>query len=233
MELNREEYRKRYGTWAGLCPVFLALLLTGCAARTPPQEASATAASGALRGFVQADSTASVEEPASDAMRRVPDSDIQAVQASMAKTMGDKGRLVIPSLGVDVLLQDVSAGTSAYAQQVTDEEDSAAWFDRGSSYGGGCQVFVADHNYQGFSAIEDAVPGETALYWLHDGEVTPYRCLDVFHGQNTGRFIADGGGNDITRDNVGGLALYTCLNDWQHIAIAEFEPVFSVEQGIS
>lgn len=118
--------------------------------------------------------------------------------SSSNKKMGTAGRLEIPSVGVSVPLY------SGMSQSIVDAKNSAAYF----TYG--CQKVIADHNYQGFSAIRNCKPGTTATIYTSKGQ-TVYKCVKVTTGKNTGE-IVDAEGNNIYSYNSGGLCMYTCAD---------------------
>lgn len=74
----------------------------------------------------------------------------ESVLAEMQRRPGMNGRLVIPSVGVNVALFD------GHAQRFVDAKDSAAYFLAGNT------MLVGDHWNQGFSKIKTATPGR----WL-------------------------------------------------------------------
>lgn len=132
---------------------------------------------------------------------------------------GAVGRWVIPSVGVDVACFSYVLGVDDgdYGQAIGDAPDSAAY----SAYGS--QYLIADHNYQGFSAIAYCSVG-TKAYMDVGTSRTEYVCTGIEYGHNTSTTITDDEYNDIAYDNSGGITLYTCKNGWQNIVIVYFTP---------
>lgn len=132
---------------------------------------------------------------------------------------GAVGRWVIPSVGVDVACFSYVLGVDDgdYGQAIGDAPDSAAY----SAYGS--QYLIADHNYQGFSAIEYCSVG-TKAYMNVGTSRTEYVCTGIEYGHNTSTTITDDKYNDIAYGNSGGVTLYTCRNGWQNIVIVYFTP---------
>ena len=122
------------------------------------------------------------------------------------------GRLTIPDVKIDVAL------FGSNAQEVVDAKDSAAYFKSGDSY------IIGDHWYSGFERIRDCKKGTSAF--VDTGEkVTEYVCIDVILGHNTGKLLTDMNYNSVMYGvNPNGITLYTCVNGWQNIRIAFFEP---------
>lgn len=117
-------------------------------------------------------------------------------------------RLTIPSVGVNVACFRASSNLQAYV----DASDSAALF----SYG--YQDVIADHRHQGFSAMKGSAIGSYA-YLDYGSYKQTYVCVANFKGHNTGSSLTDLEGNDIAYMNEGGLAMYTCNENWQNVTI--------------
>ena len=117
---------------------------------------------------------------------------------------GSHGRLEIPSIGISVPLYN-----DGDKQKIVDEPDSAVWFKFG------VQDCIADHNYQGFSKINDVVPEETVAVILSPDKRVEYICFR----SEVGHIISSGGMNKlrdahwdyVNLQNPGGLCIYTCL----------------------
>ena len=138
----------------------------------------------------------------------------------MAENDGMVGRLYIPDLGIDVAAYDVTKDGAAIRQKVTDDEDSAAYFRAGT------ETIIADHTDQGFSVIENAVPGETVAYMLKGKTCEKYICVEADQGQNTTRDLYDKNGVSFTkRNDEGGFVTYTCYIGWEIIRYAVWMPV--------
>ena len=122
-------------------------------------------------------------------------------------------RLTIPSVGVDVACFWASNNLQAYI----DASDSAAFF----SYG--YQDVIADHRHQGFSAMKGSAIGSYA-YLDYGSYKKTYVCVANFKGHNTGSSLTDLEGNDIAYMNEGGIAMYTCNENWQNVTITLWQP---------
>lgn len=122
------------------------------------------------------------------------------------------GRLTIPDVKIDVAIFKTNA------QKVVDAKDSAAYFRSGDT------DVVADHWYSGFERIRDCKYGTVA--YVDTGEkVIEYVCTEVILGHNTGKDLTDLNYVSIlTGKNPKGITLYTCVNGWQNVRIAFFEP---------
>lgn len=137
--------------------------------------------------------------------------------------LGTAGRLTIPSVGIDVALYACSS-RSEYAieqQQIVDAADSAAYLD--PTYIDG--HIVADHQNQGFSALNDCIPYETYAYIYTASSTQRYICIGVGSGQNLGNDLLDWNGTSLNYGAItGGLAMYTCNQDSVHVTITYWEP---------
>lgn len=169
--------------------------------------------------------------PASDAdpARKTPCDSVNTLSGTEyveSMPWASKGRLVIPDLHISVALYDVSGGNDEEMQDATDGADSAAWIDW-SSAGHPEQPVIADHNDQGFDRLKGAVPGKTLAYIEVNGVRTWYRCLANEKGKNQGDHLEGQDGRNVMEENLDGIAAYTCLADWKHVRIVEWEPVHS------
>lgn len=143
-------------------------------------------------------------------------------------TLGEEmGRLSIPDVGIDVALY--YAGTQDDAdtkQQIVDQHDSALWMDTTDSYKDG-QPIIADHCDQAFASLRYVVANETIAYiTLPDGSTNKYKCVDFMFGKNDEKFIYDNKGNDAGAQNKGGIAMYTCDDNWQNVILTYWQPLF-------
>lgn len=144
--------------------------------------------------------------------------DTTVVAAEMKSRNRMIGRLVIPSVGVDVAL------FNSYTQGIVDRQDSAGTY----RYNGG-QMVIADHKNQGFSAMKASVPNETIAY-INDGEtIEVYICVDNNIGSNKATGIPydllDCNGNSIYLQNAGGICMYTCNDHWSNITYTYWQPI--------
>ena len=118
------------------------------------------------------------------------------------------GRFVCPKLKLDVgLYRSDTHNAGANAQQITDRTDSAALM----PYGDG--AVISDHDFQGFSALLDAVPGEEARILLDGGDVMRLVCVDAQDGEKSMDIrLIDG---TSLRDAIGKqqVSVYTCTNE--------------------
>ena len=122
------------------------------------------------------------------------------------------GRWKIPAVNIDV------ACYGNNAQVTVDNVDSAAYY-----VNSGHQV-IADHNYQGFSAIGSCKPGTLAYLEKRDGQVVSYYCVAVIKGHNTEDALTDESYVSIDKLYPGTLVNYTCNENWQNVTIAFFQP---------
>lgn len=148
--------------------------------------------------------------------------DTTVVAAEMESRNRMIGRLVIPSVGVDVAL------FNSYTQGIVDRQDSAGTY----RYNGG-QMVIADHKNQGFALTKLSIPGVTIAY-INDGQtVTPYICIDNNVGSNKSNGIPydllDCNGESIYLQNEGGLCMYTCNQHWSSITYTYWQPIEEVK----
>ena len=117
---------------------------------------------------------------------------------------GFQGMINIPSLGVVV---PVYCGEPS--QSICDAPNSASL----QLYSLGVKDIIADHNYQGFSKIRNAVVGKTILYYKGQ----KYICSENVNGTNNKAGLIYPSGADI-KYGPSDLYLYTC-NDWGGVSI--------------
>lgn len=129
------------------------------------------------------------------------------------KLKGNVGRLVIPSLNMNIALYtaDSLKDDRPYGQRiqsVVDEWDSAAYLeDIEGVYG---MTRIADHNYQGFDNMRELTVNETKGY-IHFGTSRhDIVCTALFNGYNIYEDLTDLDGESIRGKNDGGYCLYTC-----------------------
>lgn len=157
--------------------------------------------------------TESIEpEPIEQTIISQEETHVETVTEEIARR-GNIGRLVIPSVGVNVAVFEVSL-YDEYNQAIVDGLDSAAHMSDSINHYG--FIIVGDHVYQGFSAIKNSVVGSTTMYINKGTHQENYICTDIFIGYNgyggkSGMF--DINGNDVAGRNDGGLCLYTCNAD--------------------
>lgn len=85
-------------------------------------------------------------------------------------------------------------------------------------------TIICDHSYQGFSRIANCKVGDMAQIVLPDGAAIEYEVTANFTGHNTEKELTDENGNDVVKDNLGGIILYTCLDSWENIRIVFLQP---------
>lgn len=117
------------------------------------------------------------------------------------------GRLRIPQYNISIPLY------SGMAQGIVDANNSAATYPLN-----GVSV-IADHwNQNGFSAIRNMAVGTRVYIDNPDGSTAQHTVTWCGRGYNmsTALLFSD---NSPVDNRYGGLLLYTCMNDWQNIAI--------------
>ena len=119
----------------------------------------------------------------------------ESVLAEMQRRPGMNGRLVIPSVGVNVALFD------GHAQRFVDAKDSAAYFLAGNT------MLVGDHWNQGFSKIKNCHAG-TLAYIYRGTSVQTLTCTGVCSGINGDSDLLYADGSSATMG--GGTLMYTC-----------------------
>ena len=133
---------------------------------------------------------------------------------------GDIGRLRIPSFEIDVALFECEPKSNS--QVIVNAVDSAAYI-RYSEFNG--RDIIADHNFQGFEGIKQAIPGETCAF-INSGEnIETYVCVSVFQGNNIQDDITDMDGNSVVYQDDGLLCMYTCNETWDSITITLWKQV--------
>ena len=139
--------------------------------------------------------------------------------ASDAGQLGDSGRLYIPALGIDVAVYYAHESDGTAAQQAGDAYDSAVY----TPHEGG-QPYIADHWNQGFAGLRTCQPG-TLAYWKHKDRIDVLYCTRYLDGRNDGIYILTEDGENCYFLNEGGLFMYTCKEDWQHVAVTFWQPI--------
>ena len=145
---------------------------------------------------------------------------------------GDKGRLIIPSVGVSVALYQCDwFDKTGKGQACVDNYDSAAWLvaenipDYWADYFDN-SVIIADHTEQGFNAIKSMTCGDIAYIYNSDGTCEKYEHIKTdYNGSNVENYIPERNYNlwkprwsDGQYATVGHkfpeyITMYTC-NDW-------------------
>ncbi|MGN1022072.1 MAG: hypothetical protein ACI4OJ_01085 [Lachnospiraceae bacterium] len=152
---------------------------------------------------------------------------IEDASQEMAERAGMIGRLVIPDCDIDVAVFAVVGDDSGSARQrIVNREDSALYLPATDT----TRDIIADHAVQGFSGMEQAVPGKTLLYLNEDGVTKIYRCVTsaIGTGTNTGTDLLDADGNSLLPGQDGELILYTCHGLWHTVSYTIWEPIGTV-----
>lgn len=98
-------------------------------------------------------------------------------------------------------------------QSTVDAPNSAAWF----SYNG--VMVIGDHwNQNGFSAVRGMAVGTRVYIDNPDGTTSNYTVTWSGTGVNASTQLLFSDGSNVD-GRYGGLVLYTCLSDWQNVAI--------------
>ena len=205
--------------------LMLALLLCGCAQNTSaPAPTSAPTAPAAPTPTPAQTPAAPTPEPTPTAKPVSPEvqamlDENKAVWREMHNRSYMEGRLLIPSVGIDVAL--ISEGdnpqgksTEVLRQEVVDREDSALLY-----YDDPVGNIIADHSNQNFAKLPEVKVGDSA-YILSGDRMVTLECVFATDGVNTGYGITDldGGWHHTDADYV----CYTCLEDWTHIQMVGF-----------
>lgn len=135
---------------------------------------------------------------------------------------GMYGRLTIPSVGIDVGLYYCTSDDGATSQSIVNAADSAAYIDQVNIDG----ALIADHNNQGFDAMKNSKPYETYAYIDFGSYTQTYVCTAIGLGHNYDNDMVDWNGVSLNYGFIsGGLAMYTCNENWQNITISYWQPV--------
>lgn len=141
---------------------------------------------------------------------------------SLDGVLGNMGRLFIPGVGINVALNYVDDYTGdEAAQAICDAEDSAAYM----VFSDSDEVWIGDHNYQGFDAIKSVTPGTEAYIKNTDGTITTYICTETAQATNTGYDLVTADGRSASSINAGGIIMYTCNDDWTSVTATFWQPV--------
>lgn len=127
------------------------------------------------------------------------------------------GRLVIPSVGINLACRESFDGDTA--QKYVDAKDSAA------IYWARDARIIADHNNQGFANLSKVNIGDLATMYYKDKSCVTYSVVNKFKGHNTGSELTNNDYECIFDDNIGGLTLYTCYAGWENIWIVYLQPI--------
>lgn len=128
---------------------------------------------------------------------------------------GMVGRLVIPSVGINVALYTDGEGATEEEklQNICDRADAAAFFDDGSGY------LIADHNNQAFQVLGNVQQGDRAFI-LRGHSILSLECDLRMDAHNYGKGIVDAEGNYVS--SLSDYACYTCKENWNNVSVAGF-----------
>ena len=132
------------------------------------------------------------------------------------------GALIIPDLLIAVPLYEGDD-----AQEIVDAPSSAVRFRLG------VQDCIADHCHQeGFSRLNEAVPGKTVAWVVTEDDMTEYSCTRSQIGRlveiDGGHYLRDAAGAPVYKQNEGGLCIYTCAGKTEaeitHVRLTYWQP---------
>ena len=192
-------------------------------------ESESSAESSSTPESAPESSAESVESESSAECSSVPVSDWDYYDGGR---YGDRGRLIIPSVGVSVALYKCDwFEQNNHGQTCVDKYDSAAWLvsentpDFWSDYFDN-SVIIADHTEQGFNAIKSMTCGDIAYIYNSDGTCEKYEYVKTdYNGSNVNVYIpeinynlwkpkwSDGQYATIGHKFPEYITMYTC-NDW-------------------
>lgn len=140
---------------------------------------------------------------------------------------GTAGRLVIPSVGINVAVYLPGED----AQATCDEEDSACWMEFRSDLNG----VIGDHVNQEFSELFYVRPGDACSIFKRGREYR-YVCVSTGYGSNIETDVLDAEGNSLFDCGRDRLCMYTCANGWRYVFYAQWQtdgtpPLHQYEAG--
>ena len=127
-----------------------------------------------------------------------------------------KGRLIIPSVGIDVGLYYVNWDNG---QRIANRKDSAGWYHRFLTKH---SEVIADHKTQEFKTLPKVEVGDRA-YILTMDEIIALTCTWAIDGHNTGDYITDADCHSVIDDAE--YVCYTCLKGWRNVRVVGFDSV--------
>jgi len=119
---------------------------------------------------------------------------------------GTFGRLYVPGYSVALYDFNVNTQSNLSLQTIVNNQDSAAYYINNGKY------VIADHYYQGFSALANLNVGATSYIKFKDGSIIRYRMIKKSRGVNTGPDLVDNNGNSFFKMNSD-IIMYTCYED--------------------
>lgn len=186
-----------------------------------------------------AESSSTPEESPEESIESTPESSAESSSTPVSDwdyydggRYGDKGRLIIPSVGVSVALYQCDwFNKTGKGQTCVDNYDSAAWLvaenipDYWADYFDN-SVIIADHTEQGFNAIKSMTYGDVAYIYNSDGTCEKYEYVKTdYNGSNVENYIpernynlwkprwSDGQYATVGHEFPEYITMYTC-NDW-------------------
>ena len=196
------------------------LLLTGCGRRTPASEQDMPRETAAPTSEpTPAPTPEPTPEPTPRPTKKPISPEVQALMPRNLEVYEEKltrhymaGRLLIPSVGIDVALFLWGEGEDEdiMRQNVTDNLDSALL------YSDGVGQIIADHSNQEFRTLP-LVRVTDPAYILTGDFILSLTCDMVINGINTGFGITDTEGYPVTADED--FICYTCGENWMDIRI--------------
>ena len=204
--------------------LMLALLLCGCQSIAAPAPTTAPTAIAAPTPTPSAAAATPTPEPTPSEKPVSPE--VQAmldenkdVWREMHNRPYMEGRLLIPSVGIDVALfnegdNKENKSTEVLRQDIVDLEDSALLY-----YDDPVGNIIADHSNQNFARLPEVKIGDPA-YILSGDRMVTLECVFATDGVNTGYGITDMDGSWHHDD--ADYVCYTCLEDWTHIQMVGF-----------
>lgn len=168
---------------------------------------------------VSMETTSTYEEMVDYSARSISiQSEYIGVDESM-EVLGDVGRLMIPSVGVDVAVYYADETQGDYAQAIVDRQDSAVY----TIWHGGIP-YIADHWSQGFINIKDCKIG-TKAYLKRPGSIDVFECVEVTTGHNLETDMITEDGIYIENKQGCDLCMFTCNGCWQNVWLVFFRTV--------
>lgn len=206
-----------------ICVAFLLVLVSGAFCAGKAYEQFAPASETEITSASPAPVVAAAEELALPPLRDKPMS-LEAVvflgrnrqaEQEIRANPGMVGRLVIPSVGINVALYTDGEGTTEEEklQNICDREDAAAFFDDGSGY------LIADHNNQAFRVLGNVQQGDRAFI-LRGHSILSLECDLRMDAHNYGKGIVDAEGNYVS--SLSDYVCYTCKENWNNVSVAGF-----------
>ena len=201
----------------------LCLTLTACGKKeAAPAATMAPIPTAAAAMTAATPAPTPTEKPVSPEVQALTEEN-KKVWDEMARREWMEGRLVVPSVGIDVALfswgtapggeTDPDKTVEVVRQQVVDDTDSALLY-----YDNAVGNIIADHSNQDFSVLANIKEGDAA-YILSGERIVSLRCNLVTDGTNTGNGITDKDGDWHHNEDY---VCYTCLEDWTHVLIVGF-----------